>query len=256
MWWGVDRTDGQAEAMERGEDPVAVALDEVVVDGDDVALHALEAGQEAGHRGDDRLALTGAHLGDGAGVEHEGADELHVERATAERRAALGEDLAHGLVDADGDVDLHVARDGRLAAEHGLGLEVVDLRLQLFDLLTDVGREPVEGELPVELRVEDVADAHVAVERLAHDGERLELELIDGALAGLDGVAHLDDALAELLVGHLDDLRFEGGDLADALAEGLDEAVVAGAEDLGQALGDGFHRHDALSIEILADRWL
>ena len=54
----VDRADGHAQAAEEGEGPVAVALHEVVVDGDDVDVTPLDDRQGRGERGDDRLALA------------------------------------------------------------------------------------------------------------------------------------------------------------------------------------------------------
>ena len=73
--------------------PLAVALGEIVVDGDDMHALAGERVEIDGERGDERLAFAGAHLGDGALVQHHAADELHVEMALAER--ALGR-LADG----------------------------------------------------------------------------------------------------------------------------------------------------------------
>ena len=78
---GLDVVDHQAhgEAQEAVDlaHPLAVALGQVVVDGDDV--HALsrqgvEVGGQGGHQG---LALAGLHLGDAALVEDDAADELH-----------------------------------------------------------------------------------------------------------------------------------------------------------------------------------
>ena len=83
--------------------PLAVALGQVVVDGDDV--HAL-AGQrvEVGrqHAGQ-RLALTGLHLGDVAQVQRRGAHHLHVEGPLVEhppgRLAGDGERLGQQVVE-------------------------------------------------------------------------------------------------------------------------------------------------------------
>jgi hypothetical protein len=56
--------DGQAQRTEEGKRPVAVALHEVVVDGDHVHLVVFEHGEVRGQRGDDGLAFTGLHFGD------------------------------------------------------------------------------------------------------------------------------------------------------------------------------------------------
>ena len=88
-----DDADGQAEEFVDAAHPFGVALGEVVVDGDDVDALAGERVQIDGERGDQRLALAGAHLGDAAIVQHHAADELDVEGPHAEH-AARG--LAHG----------------------------------------------------------------------------------------------------------------------------------------------------------------
>ena len=57
--------------------PLAVALGQIVVDGDDVdapARQGVEVGGEGGHQG---LAFTGLHLGDAALVQHDAAHQLH-----------------------------------------------------------------------------------------------------------------------------------------------------------------------------------
>ena len=57
--------------------PLAVALGQVIVDGDDVdalAGEGVEVGGQGGHQG---LALAGLHLGDAALVQHDAAHQLH-----------------------------------------------------------------------------------------------------------------------------------------------------------------------------------
>ncbi len=91
---GLDVADGEAEVFECGTKPGCVAADEVVVDGDDVAVVSFEDAHETGERRDEGFAFTGGHFGDLAFVEHEAADELHIEAASAEWRAAFGIELA------------------------------------------------------------------------------------------------------------------------------------------------------------------
>ncbi len=88
-----DDADGKAEELVDAAHPFGVALGEVVVDGDDVDALAGERVEIDGQRGDQRLALAGAHLGDAAIVKHHAADELDVEGPHAEH-AARG--FAHG----------------------------------------------------------------------------------------------------------------------------------------------------------------
>ena len=83
-----DDADRHAEELVDLPHPVGVAAGEIVVDGDDVDALAGERVEVDGERGDQRLALAGLHLGDGAFVEHHAADQLHVEMALAE--GALG----------------------------------------------------------------------------------------------------------------------------------------------------------------------
>ena len=113
-----DDADGQAEEAVDLAHPLGVAAGEVVVDGDDVDALAGERVEIDRQRGDQRLALAGLHLGDGALVQHHAADQLHVEMALAER--ALG-GLAHGgegghqevvEVDAGGEPGAELGRAG------------------------------------------------------------------------------------------------------------------------------------------------
>ena len=75
----------QAEEVEDRAHPLRVAPGQVVVDGDDVDALAGDRVEDRGERRDEGLALAGAHLRDLALVEHDAADQLHVEVAHAER---------------------------------------------------------------------------------------------------------------------------------------------------------------------------
>ena len=88
-----DHAGGHAEEGVDLPHPFGVALGQIVVDGDDVdplAGQCVEIDRERRHQG---LALAGLHLGDIAFVQHDAADQLHVEMPLAE--GALG-GLAHG----------------------------------------------------------------------------------------------------------------------------------------------------------------
>ena len=115
--------DAQAEAAEDAAHPVAVAVGEVVVDGDDVDAFAREGVQVGGQRGDEGLALTGLHLRDHAAVESDPADELDVEVPHLE-------DAPAGLAD-DGE---------------GFGQEVVE-GFALLDPAPKLGR--LRGQLRI-----------------------------------------------------------------------------------------------------------
>ena len=73
----------EPEAVVDRAHPLGVAAGEVVVDRDDVDALAGERVEHDGERARQRLALAGAHLGDGAAVEHHAADHLDVEVAHA-----------------------------------------------------------------------------------------------------------------------------------------------------------------------------
>ena len=80
----IDHADRQAQPAVELAHLRGVAAGQVIVDGDHV--HAL-AGQRIEvdrQRGDQGLALAGAHLGDLAHVQHHAADQLHVIRTHAQ----------------------------------------------------------------------------------------------------------------------------------------------------------------------------
>ncbi len=73
--------------------PVGIALGQVVVDRDDVDAFSGQRVEIHRQRRHQRLAFTGFHFGDFAAMEHDAADQLHVEMPHVEV-AASG--LAHG----------------------------------------------------------------------------------------------------------------------------------------------------------------
>ena len=98
-----DHADAQAEEVVDAAHPLRVALGEVVVDGDDVDAVAVERVEVARQGGDERLALTGLHLGDVAEVQRDAAHDLDVEVALAEHALGglpdRGERLGHQVVE-------------------------------------------------------------------------------------------------------------------------------------------------------------
>ena len=74
-----DQADIQAQPAVELAHPLAVALGQVIVDGDDVhalAGQGVQVGGQGGHQG---LAFTGLHLGNGAAVQGNAAHDLHRE---------------------------------------------------------------------------------------------------------------------------------------------------------------------------------
>ena len=163
-----DDADRQAEEAVDLAHPLGVAAGEVVVHRDHVdalAGERVEIDRQGRHQG---LALAGAHLGDGALVQHHAADELHVEMALAEgalgRLADGGEgrhqDVVEGL--AGGELGLEVLRAGaQLLVRQGLelGLHRVDgrhlrpvgLQPAIVDRAEDFLRERAEHREPSKL---------------------------------------------------------------------------------------------------------
>ena len=82
-----DHAGGQAEEVVHAAHLLGLELGEVVVDRDHVHALAGERVEVGGQHGDERLALTGLHLGDVAEVEGRRAHDLHVEGPHARARA-------------------------------------------------------------------------------------------------------------------------------------------------------------------------
>ena len=102
---GHDHSGAQPEESVDRPHPLRVAPGEVVVHGDDVHALPVQRIEVGGKRGDQGLALPGAHLRDVAFVQGDSANELdvevaHVQRATrdlANDREGFGDDLLEGL---------------------------------------------------------------------------------------------------------------------------------------------------------------
>ncbi len=84
----LDDPDRHAEEPVEAAHPFGVAARQIVVDRDDVDAFAVERIEIGGQRGDERLAFAGLHLGDLPAVQHDAADELHVEVAHFQHAAA------------------------------------------------------------------------------------------------------------------------------------------------------------------------
>ncbi len=134
---GDDHPNGQPEEAVELSHPFGIAAGEVIVDGDDVDALALDRVEIGRQRGDQRLALTGAHLGDLAAMEDDAADHLdvemahaeHADRSLAHRGEGLGEDLVERLARGQLSAELVGLRGQLLVGERlDLLLERVDLR--------------------------------------------------------------------------------------------------------------------------------
>ena len=99
-----DQADIQAQPAVELAHPLAVALGQVIVDGDDVhalAGQGVQVGGQGGHQG---LAFTGLHLGNAGTMKHNAADDLHrvglQAQHTPVRFAADGERFGQDIVKA------------------------------------------------------------------------------------------------------------------------------------------------------------
>ncbi len=145
-----DHAGGQAEEPVEPAHPLRVAARQVVVDRDDVDALAGQRVEVTGQGRDQRLAFTGAHLGDPARVQDHAADQLdvvvaHPERALAalaDHRERLRQDLVErgALVEPALEVGGHPAelrvrlllhRRLELADPGDEGLELLELALVL-----------------------------------------------------------------------------------------------------------------------------
>ena len=159
----LDHADCQAQEAEDAAHPLAVALGQVVVDRDDVHAFAPEGVQVGRQRGHERLALAGLHLRDHAAVQHDAADELHVEVAHVEHAPAclahdgkgLGQQLVQRLPGGDALPQLDGLESQLLIGEpEQRGLDSVDLLNQGRDALQlalvlcadDLGENRVQQE--------------------------------------------------------------------------------------------------------------
>jgi hypothetical protein len=119
---GQDAARRHAEGAEHAAHELGLVAREEVVDRDDVDASGGDRVEVRGRRGDERLALTGLHLGDVAEVEGGAAHQLHVEVAHAEGPLRR---LAHGRERLGQQVVEGLAAGVALAQLDGLVLELV-----------------------------------------------------------------------------------------------------------------------------------
>ena len=132
----LDERRAHPELLEDGADPLGVALGEVVVHRHEVDALAFERVQIQRLDRDERLALTGLHLGDVALVEGDAAHQLDVEEANPDRaleglpdgREGLEEQLLERLALLQALLELRGLAGQLLVGERlELGLERADV---------------------------------------------------------------------------------------------------------------------------------
>ena len=124
--------------------PVGVAAGQVVVGRDDVHAVAGERVEVGRQRRDQRLALTGLHLGDVAEVHRGAAHELHLVVELAQRAARRlahdGERLGQQVVER---LAVAVALLERVGQRAQLGVAEIDVVvLERLDVIGNVGQPP------------------------------------------------------------------------------------------------------------------
>ncbi len=160
----------------------------------------------------------------------------------ADRKAEEFIDLAHPLAVAAGQVVVH-RHD-----VHALGFQRIEVNRQGGDQrlafaglhLGDLAL--VQDHAALELDVERPL-AERALGRLAHRGEGLDQEVVEGFALG-ETLAEFDGLGAQLLIGQLLEFRLERVDLGHRLVEAFDDPVVGRAE---QAPGER-PQHENLDI--------
>ena len=158
-----DQTHGQTQEAVHLAHPLAVALGQIVVDGDDMDALAGQGVQIGRQRGHQRLALTGLHLGDAPLMEHDTAHQLHGIGAHAQH--AVG-GLPHGGEGLRQDVVQRFAVGQTLLELRGLGLQL-GIR-QLFIVLLQRGDLVHDGvdalQLPLAVGAENLGkQSHISV---------------------------------------------------------------------------------------------
>ncbi len=209
----VDAVDLEAQVVVDQAHPLGVPLGQVGVHRDQVGAPARQGVQVEGHGGHQRLPLPGGHLGHGALVEGDGAQELDV----------VGHHVPLPLLAGHGDRVAQVAAARLLHHGEGLGEELVEdllglvqeLALEVRDLLAQV--RPVLGVLGVALLVPLLLDRGLQV--LGPGADPLPEHL------GLP---------PELLLGEVLVRLRQPVDLVDRLLLVLGVPLVAGADDLLQ----------------------
>ena len=141
-----DHADADPQRVVDGLHPFGVAARQVVVDRDQVDAVPGERVEVDGRHGGEGLPLAGLHLGDLAGVERHGSDELDVEQPQTELAAAHLADHREGLLE---------------EVVERLGLVALQARLELVGLRAELR----VGEL-LDLRLEQADAAGLALHRL------------------------------------------------------------------------------------------
>ena len=138
--------------------PLGVAPGQVVVDGDDVDALAVEGVQVGGQRGDERLAFAGLHLRDPAAVQHDAADQLHVEvphvqralAGLADHREGFGQQVVQRLAVGEPLAEFDGLSPERLVRERldfrFFGVDLGDERTDAFQLALVLGADDLRKE--------------------------------------------------------------------------------------------------------------
>ena len=100
----MNRTDSQTNRIEEWECPIAIALNEIIIHGDDMNLLVLGSCQVTRHRTNNCFSFAGFHFGDASFAENNSTDNLHIEWTCTKGWSAFWKEFADCLVDHDWNI--------------------------------------------------------------------------------------------------------------------------------------------------------
>ncbi len=191
-----DNADRHAEKVVQRSVPSSIASGQVVVDGDQMRPASLERVEVEGERRDEGLAFAGLHLRDASLVQHDAADQLHIEVAHVEgpfgclanHRKGLRKEIVEGAGALKVALVLLRPREGLLLAllgqSGGERLPVADVAAGDPEPLPELSRLVLElligerGHIGLEV-VDERDDAFIALDFTPH---RVPEDLIERLL--------------------------------------------------------------------------
>ena len=100
----MNRTDRQTDCIEEWECPIAIALNEIIIHGDDMNLLVLGSCQVTRHRTNNCFSFAGFHFGDASFAENNSTDNLHIEWTCTKGWSAFWKEFTDCLVDHDWNI--------------------------------------------------------------------------------------------------------------------------------------------------------
>ena len=107
----MNRANSETKRAEEGECPIAIALHEIVVHGDDMHLLLFARGEVTREWSDDCLAFACLHFRDLAFRKHNATDQLHIEWSSAKGRTRHRIDRANRGIDLVRNIEIFPASE-------------------------------------------------------------------------------------------------------------------------------------------------